>query len=343
MTRVEPEVYVPPMPGATVTRATGKQRDSALYFDEMGDQKVPVGFGRDGQPVYINFEFVDGTRGAHVSISGVSGIATKTSFALFLLHSILNSRRPGCRGAQHQDAGVLGQGRGPALPGLRQLSASPLNSASATTNWDCRRPRSRTSGSLLLPGRATRPARPTWPRGTRPSARSTGRSQEFCEDELLPFVFADAEDERAQYTMLIGQVAARLKRDAVNTGERRRGQDQRRRPGQRQDHPVVRRPRRAARGRARRRLAARQLGRRQRGHRQHQRPAAPAPLGRQAAHRDHPRRPGAPRRAIHHHQRAPRSPSSTCTTCPTGRSGSSSASRCGANSPARSARAPPGR
>ena len=91
VTRVEPEVYVPPMPGAVVSRATGKQRDSALYFDEMGEAKVPVGFGRDGQPVYINFEFVDGTRGAHVSISGVSGIATKTSFALFLLHSILNS------------------------------------------------------------------------------------------------------------------------------------------------------------------------------------------------------------------------------------------------------------
>jgi uncharacterized protein len=86
VTRVEPEVYVPPMPGALVSRATGKQRDSALYFDEMGDQKVPVGFGRDGQPVYVNFEFVDGTRGAHFSISGVSGIATKTSFALFLLH-----------------------------------------------------------------------------------------------------------------------------------------------------------------------------------------------------------------------------------------------------------------
>ncbi len=41
---------------------------------------------------------------------------------------------------------------------------------------------------------------------------------EFCEEELLPFVFADAEDERAQYTMLIGQVAARLRRDAVRTG-----------------------------------------------------------------------------------------------------------------------------
>ena len=31
-------------------------------------------------------------------------------------------------------------------------------------------------------------------------------------------MFADAEDERAQYTMLIGQVAARLKRDATPTG-----------------------------------------------------------------------------------------------------------------------------
>ena len=38
---------------------------------------------------------------------------------------------------------------------------------------------------------------------------------EFCDQELLPFVFADAEDERAQYTMLIAQVAARLRRDAV--------------------------------------------------------------------------------------------------------------------------------
>src|SRR5580692_9107395 len=76
VTRVEPELYVPPLPGTPVHRAVGAERDSALYFDEMGTAKVPVGFARDGQPVYVNFEFVDGTRGAHVSISGVSGIAT---------------------------------------------------------------------------------------------------------------------------------------------------------------------------------------------------------------------------------------------------------------------------
>jgi hypothetical protein len=48
VTRVEPEMYVPPLPGAAVTRAQGAQRDSALYFDEMGSAKVPVGFARDG-------------------------------------------------------------------------------------------------------------------------------------------------------------------------------------------------------------------------------------------------------------------------------------------------------
>jgi len=42
VTRVEPEMYVPPLPGAAVTRAAGAQRDSALYFDEMGSSKVPA-------------------------------------------------------------------------------------------------------------------------------------------------------------------------------------------------------------------------------------------------------------------------------------------------------------
>jgi hypothetical protein len=58
VTRVEPELYVPPLPGAPVSRAVGAQRESALYFDEMGASRVPVGFDRDGQPVYVNFEFL---------------------------------------------------------------------------------------------------------------------------------------------------------------------------------------------------------------------------------------------------------------------------------------------
>lgn len=42
---------------------------------------------------------------------------------------------------------------------------------------------------------------------------------EFCEDELLRFVFADADDERAGYSLLVGQVAARLKAWAEPVGD----------------------------------------------------------------------------------------------------------------------------
>ena len=89
-TRVEPECYVPPLPGTAVRRATGPERDHALYFDAM-QNKMVVGLGRDGEAIYVNLDFLDGTRGAHVSISGISGVATKTSFALFMLHSLFAS------------------------------------------------------------------------------------------------------------------------------------------------------------------------------------------------------------------------------------------------------------
>ncbi len=217
VTRVEPEIYVPPMPGAAVQRATGKQREQALYFDEMGDQKVPVGFGRDGQPVYINFEFVDGTRGAHVSISGVSGIATKTSFALFLLHSILNSGV--LAGEAHNTKMLVFSVKGEDL-----LFLDYANSRLAPND----RERYSALGLPATPFQNVRvfaPPRPGDPAGTPDvTARDKAVSPfywtlaEFCEDELLPFVFADAEDERAQYTMLIGQVAARLRRDAKPAG-----------------------------------------------------------------------------------------------------------------------------
>jgi uncharacterized protein len=217
VTRVEPEVYVPPLPGAQVQRATGKQRESALYFDEMGEAKVPVGFGRDGNPVYINFEFVDGTRGAHVSISGVSGIATKTSFALFLLHSITNC---GVLAAEAHNTKILVF----SVKGEDLLFLDYANSRLAPEQRE-------RYGALGLPAtpfrnvRVFAPPRPGDPAGTPDvAARDKAVSPfywtlaEFCADELLPFVFADAEDERAQYTMLIGQVAARLKRDAIPTG-----------------------------------------------------------------------------------------------------------------------------
>ncbi len=89
ITRIEPELFVPPSPGDPVFKATGRHLDKALYYDQM-KVKIPAGITRSGDPVYINYHFLNGKEGAHVSISGMSGIATKTSYALFLLYSLLN-------------------------------------------------------------------------------------------------------------------------------------------------------------------------------------------------------------------------------------------------------------
>jgi len=216
-TRVEPEVYVPPRPGEVVRRATGQERAQALYFDQMAN-RVPVGKGRDGAPIYVNMEFLDGTRGAHVSISGISGVATKTSFALFLLHSIFRS------GALRERAvnakALVFSVKGEDLLFLDQPNIALDDDLRAEY------------AALGLPAGPFASAgfwAPPIPDDMTGRPNVTGRTsgieafwwtlEEFCAQQLLPYVFADAEDDRHQYTIVIHQVAARLRFDAVPYGD----------------------------------------------------------------------------------------------------------------------------
>ena len=89
--RVVPELFVAPHAGAPAARAAGKHRAAALFEDEMTRGKLPVGLDMGGAPVYADVRFVDGRSGGHVSISGISGVATKTSYALFLLYQLLET------------------------------------------------------------------------------------------------------------------------------------------------------------------------------------------------------------------------------------------------------------
>ncbi len=67
--------------------------------DEYGDtpfgNTIPVGFFQNGDgtlmPVGIDEDFLVGPEGAHLNISGISGLASKTSFIMFLLRSLLES------------------------------------------------------------------------------------------------------------------------------------------------------------------------------------------------------------------------------------------------------------
>ncbi|TDC93877.1 ATP-binding protein [Actinomadura sp. 7K507] len=217
VTRVEPEVYVPPLPGSAARRAGAQDRERALYFDVM-ERRIPVGLGRDGEPIHVNLEFLDGTRGAHVSISGISGVATKTSFATFLLYSIFNS---GALGAEaHNTKALIFSVKGEDLLFLDHANTRLDDTARAAYRRLGLQPGPFGSVHVFAP------PRPGDPNGTpHVSARTQDVSPfywtlaEFCQDELLRYVFADTEDERSQYTMLIGQVAARLARDAEPVGD----------------------------------------------------------------------------------------------------------------------------
>ncbi|MDT7581596.1 MAG: hypothetical protein QOK35_2860 [Pseudonocardiales bacterium] len=215
-TRVDPEVYVPPRPGAFAFRATGEERARALYFDQM-EHKIAAGLGRDGDPIYLNLEFLDGTRGGHVSISGISGVATKTSFALFLLYSIFTG---GALGRRALNAKAL-------VFSVKGEDLLFLDHANRKLDDDLRAAY-KTLGLVAAPFASVGFFAPPMPDDLSGRPHVTGRTSgvtafwwtlaEFCSGELLPYVFADAEDERNQYTMVIHQVSARLKREAVATG-----------------------------------------------------------------------------------------------------------------------------
>jgi len=215
-TRVDPECYVPPRPGEVAIRAAGAARDAALYFDRM-DARVPAGIGRDGEPIYINLEFLDGTRGAHVSISGISGVATKTSFALFLLHSLFTSGALGARAVNAK--ALIFSVKGEDLLFVDQPNTRLDGELSAAY------------AQLGLPARPFASAgfyAPPLPGDTTGRPHVTGRTSgvtafwwtlhEFCQRELLPYVFADVEDEKNQYTIVVHQVTSRLRRDAQAAG-----------------------------------------------------------------------------------------------------------------------------
>ncbi len=212
-TRVEPEVFVPPTPGTAVHRASGEARDQALFFDQM-ERKLPIGLGRDGRPLYANLEFLDGTRGAHVNISGISGVATKTTYATFLLYAVFHS-------GVLDDEALNTRALVFNVKGEDLLFLDHDNIELADSDRD----KYRELG--LMPGAFKSVAVFAPPRKGDVNARPDVATRtlgvhafywtlaDFVAGELFPFAFADAEDDRQQYTMVVHNVAAALRRDGV--------------------------------------------------------------------------------------------------------------------------------
>jgi hypothetical protein len=93
-----PEEPLQPVPLATVWLATDDDVASALRMDGYTGTDlstgIPVGLYAAGgleSPVYLDSEFLLGPEAAHLNITGVSGLATKTSAVEFLLGSIFQT------------------------------------------------------------------------------------------------------------------------------------------------------------------------------------------------------------------------------------------------------------
>ena len=216
VTRVDPEVWVSPDPGEPVERAVGEERAKALYVDEMG-RPLPVGIGRDELPVHIDLDFFDGRKGGHMSISGISGVATKTSFALFFMRMLTSSPAIVGEGAANLRVLVFNvKGEDllwldtpnrffdeAAAAGWAALGVEPAPFPSVCF-WA---PPRRRSGDVLLPdtgGRQQGVEVFTW------------TPREFIDEDLLQFLLTDANDQRNQLPFIRERVQAQLKRFAVN-------------------------------------------------------------------------------------------------------------------------------
>lgn len=92
--RHEPPEPLQPVPSGAVYMATDEDVRIALRMDayaKPGGTGIPAGLyvtGGQEAPVFLDAEFLLGPEAAHLNITGVSGLATKTSAVLFLLSSI---------------------------------------------------------------------------------------------------------------------------------------------------------------------------------------------------------------------------------------------------------------
>ena len=91
-------IYTPVINDSKVYLATAGEIEQALGLDKI-QNPLPCGFMKMYEdtaneiflPVNLNSQFILGPEGAHLNISGISGLAAKTSYAMFLIKSIIEN------------------------------------------------------------------------------------------------------------------------------------------------------------------------------------------------------------------------------------------------------------
>jgi len=89
--KMMPEEPIQPVPIGNVFLAGDDDVQVSLRMDSYPKSQIPVGLyinGDNQSPVYLDANFLLGPEAAHLNVTGVSGLATKTSIIEFLMSSI---------------------------------------------------------------------------------------------------------------------------------------------------------------------------------------------------------------------------------------------------------------
>lgn len=212
--RVVPELFVAPHAGAAAARAVGPHRETALFEDEMTRGKLPVGLDLGGAPVYADMRFVDGRSGGHVSISGISGVATKTSYALFLLYQLLETEKGmdllGGRAGRESVRALVFNTKGEDLLHIDRPNAEFAGRPEEAEKWRALGiddPGPFRSVRLYAPRQSGAPQTAVANVQTRPTADVNAYGwtpEQFVREQLLQFCFT-ADDERSTQVGFVEQ------------------------------------------------------------------------------------------------------------------------------------------
>jgi DNA helicase HerA-like ATPase len=218
--RTVPELWLAPLPGAPVVKASGVHREKALFLDQM-DQPLAVGLDQGGEPVFADFAFVNGEKGGHVSISGISGVATKTSYALFLLYMLFETREGRKLLGRHapNTRAIVFNVKGEDLLHIDRDNSRFASRPDAARGWRAlgvESPGRFRDVTLLAPrSAAAKPGAILTDVTSRDlkSVRAFGWTPaEFIREGLLRFCFADADDARNQISFIEQRVRVQLAR-----------------------------------------------------------------------------------------------------------------------------------
>lgn len=220
--RTIPEMWLPPDPGAAVKRVAGPERELALFVDQM-ERPLALGLDTGGRAVFADFSFINGEKGGHISISGISGVATKTSYALFTLYMLFETPQGRALLGVHAPStkALVFNVKGEDLLHLDRPNGRFASTEGARAGW------SALGVDEPGPFRSVRFYSPRSP-GAREGSNATDvvsravadvrpfgwTPERFIREGLLRYCFAEEEDTRTQISFIEQRVRVQLARHA---------------------------------------------------------------------------------------------------------------------------------